>query len=46
MKNYIKPELNVSEIKNTNNIASLADWMESNETYNGVALATFEFVSE
>jgi len=46
MKNYVKPELNVSEIKNTNNIASLAGWLEVNDTYNGVALASYEIVSE
>ena len=41
MKNYIKPELNLSEVK-VENIASLTDWLSTNaQEYEGVGITTF-----
>ena len=45
MKNYIKPELNLSEVK-VENIASLTDWLANNaQEYEGVGITTYILAS-
>ncbi len=42
MKNYIKPNMDISKIESKQNIASLATWLESNCAYEGVAITHYD----
>ena len=44
MKNYIKPVMNISEVKTAQNIASLVDWLHYPD-YAGVSITTYTFES-
>lgn len=42
MKNYIKPNMDISKIESKESIASLANWLESNSDYEGVAITHYD----